>query len=396
MSDILCPNDEAEAADAIRDAASRRMTLRIEGGGTRAGLGRPVDAARVLSSSRLSGVTLQEPSELVISARAGTPLSDLEDALATTGQMLPFEPVDLCGLYGTSGRSTVGGVVAGNWSGPRRISAGATRDHVIGVRFVNGRGEMVKSGGRVMKNVTGLDLSKLMCGAHGTLGFLTEITFKVLPRPETEATLVLRGLDDHRAIPALAKALGSPFEVTGAAHLPAGIDGAEARTLIRIENFAASVDYRFARLAALLQSDGPSERLDAATSSALWRRVRDVTLLSEPREAAIWKLSVAPTRGPSAAHLIGNHVAGRCYYDWGGGLIWLATSAAGDAGAAAIRQALTVTGGHATLVRAPDYVRARVDVFQPLSAPLMTITTGLKASFDPAALLNPGRMYAGC
>jgi glycolate oxidase FAD binding subunit len=396
VTEIIAPASEAEAGEAIRCAGTKGTTFRIEGGGTRAGLGRPVAAVTLLSSKGLDGLTLQEPAELMVSAKAGTPVAVLERCLAETGQMLPFEPVDLRKLFGTAGEPTVGGLVAGNWSGPRRISAGALRDHVIGVRFVNGRGEIVKSGGRVMKNVTGLDLSKLMCGAHGTLGFLTEVTFKVLPRPETAATLVLRGLDDHRAIPALSAALGSPFEVTGAAHLPAGVGGSEARTLMRLENFAVSVNYRFDQLARLLAPYGPSERLDGQDSAALWRQVCDVEFLAEPRSEAIWRLSVAPTRGPSLAHLIGNHIAGRCFYDWGGGLIWLATPATGDAGAAAIRTALAVTGGHATLIRAPEAVRARVEVFQPLTESLKPITAGLKASFDPAALLNPGRMYAGC
>jgi glycolate oxidase FAD binding subunit len=396
VTTIVAPTREIEAGEAIRDASAKGMSFRIEGGGTRAGFGRPVSAATILSSKGLIGITLQEPAELMVSARAGTPVSVVERQLAETGQMLPFEPVDLRNLFGTTGEPTIGGLVAGNWSGPRRISAGALRDHVIGVRFVNGRGEIIKSGGRVMKNVTGLDLSKLMCGAHGTLGFLTEVTFKVLPRPETEATLLLRGLDDHRAIPALSAGLGSPFEVTGAAHIPAGVAGAEARTLMRLENFAVSVDYRFDQLAKLLAPYGRPERLDGPESATLWRGVRDAEFLVEPRAEAIWRLSVAPTRGPSAAHLIGNALPGRCFYDWGGGLIWLATPATGDAGAAAIRKALEVTGGHATLIRAPEALRAEVEVFQPLTRPLMTVTAGLKTSFDPVSLLNPGRMYAGC
>lgn len=396
MTPVLTPADEAEAAGMVAEAAAAGRCVRIEGGGTRAGLGRPVLADCVLSTAGLAGIVLHEPAELILGARAGTPVAGVEAALAAKGQMLPFEPVDLRTLYGTTGEPTVGGLVAGNWSGPRRIAAGAARDHVIGTRFVNGRGEAIKSGGRVMKNVTGLDLAKLMCGAHGTLGLLTEVTFKLLPRPERAATLVFGGLDDHRAVQALSAALGSPFEVSGAAHLPAGVGGADARTLLRLEGFSTALDDRLGRLAALLAAYGQPALLAAEVSRDLWRAVRDATLLAEPRTDAVWRVSVAPTRGPSLAGLIGRSLAGRCYYDWGGGLLWLATAAEGDAGAAAIRAALAVTGGHATLVRAPDAVRARIPVFQPLAAPLVTLTQRLKHSFDPRAILNPGRMYAGC
>ncbi len=391
---VLEPADEAEASAAIRDARGRGARLLIRGGGTRAGLGRPVRADAVLSTVRLDGITLYEPAELVIAARAGTPLAAIEARLAERGQRLPFEPVDLRPLYGTAGEPTLGGVVAGNWSGPRRIAAGAARDHVLGVRFVNGRGEAVKSGGRVMKNVTGLDLAKLMCGAHGTLGLMTEITLKVLPTPDVSATLVLTGLDDGRAAQALAAALGSPFEVTGAAHRPAGVGGTHARTLIRLEGFAASVDYRFGELARLLAGYGAAERIDGEESALAWRQVRDALPLVEPAGHAVWRLSVAPTRGPSAAALIGQTLPGRCFYDWGCGLVWLATPAEGDAGARAIRAALAVTGGHATLIRAPEAIRAAVDVFQPEAPAVAALSAGIRASFDPDAMLNPGRMVA--
>ena len=390
----LVPKNEAEAADAIREAAAAGRSLRIAGGGTRAGYGRPVEADSVLSTAGLTGLLLHEPAELIVSARAGTPLSVLEGALADGGQMLPFEPVDLRRLYGTTGEPTVGGLVAGNWSGPRRIVAGAARDHVVGVRFINGFGEPIKSGGRVMKNVTGLDLAKLMCGAHGTLGLVTEVTFKVLPIPRRSVTLAFAGLDDHRAVQALSAALGSPFGVSGAAHLPAGVGGSDGRTLLRLEGFSLSVDHRVAELTRLLAGFGDPAALEGDKPARLWADIRDGAPLAEPRADAVWRLSVAPTKGPSLAGLIGRARAGRCYYDWGGGLLWLSTAADGDAGAQAIRDALAVTCGHATLIRAPDAVRAAVDVLQPLAAPLATITAGLKRSFDPAGILNPGRMYA--
>ncbi|WP_305078544.1 glycolate oxidase subunit GlcE [Methylobacterium sp.] len=386
------PRSEAEAATLIGEAATRRERLRLVGGGTRAGIGRPAQDEATLSAAGLTGITLYEPAELVIAARAGTPLAEVEARLAEGGQMLPFEPMDHRPLLGSTGEPTIGAVAAGNVSGPRRIAGGAARDSLIGVRFVNGRGEAVKSGGRVMKNVTGLDLVMLMAGSWGTLGFLTEVTFKVLPVPERTATLVLAGLDDARAVEAMSVALGSPFEITGAAHLPEGIDGA-ARTLLRIEGFSASVDYRLGQLTRLMRGFTPPATREGEEAAAQWRAVRDVLPFAGGDEA-VWRLSTAPGRGPAVAAAIAAARPSRWFYDWGGGLIWLATPATGDAGAEVVRAALA-EGGHATLVRAPDAVRAAVPVFEPLSEPLMRITAGLKAAHDPAGLFNPGRMYAG-
>ncbi|MDP4021934.1 glycolate oxidase subunit GlcE [Methylobacterium sp. NEAU 140] len=389
------PGTEAEAADTVRAAAARGERLRLVGGGTNAGLGRPAQDEATLSARNLTGITLYEPAEMVVGARAGTPLAEVEALLAARNQMLPFEPVDYRGVMGTAGEPTIGAVAAINNAGPRRITAGAARDSLIGVRFVNGRGEAIKSGGRVMKNVTGLDLVKLMAGAHGTLGLLTEVTFKVLPASERVATLVFPGLDDARAIAALSAALGSPFELIGAAHLPAGIGGAEARTLMRLEGFSDSVDYRIGALRRLLKRYGAPEIRDGADGAALWRAVRDAAPLAEPRDAALWRISTAPTRGAALTASLAGRLDARWFYDWGGGLIWLSTPAAGDAGAEAVRAAVRAEGGHATLVRAPDAVRAAVPVFEPLSEPLMRITAGIKAAHDPGGVLNPGRMYAG-
>ncbi|AWN54203.1 FAD-binding protein [Methylobacterium sp. 17Sr1-1] len=389
---IYQPGSEAEAATLIGEAAARRERLRLVGGGTRAGIGRPAQDEATLSAAGLTGITLHEPAELVIAALAGTPLAEVEARLAEGGQMLPFEPMDHRALLGTSGAPTIGAVAAGNISGPRRIAGGAARDSLIGVRFINGRGEAVKSGGRVMKNVTGLDLVKLMAGSWGTLGFLTEVTFKVLPVPERTATLVLAGLDDARAVEAMSLCLGSPFEITGAAHLPEGIDG-PARTLLRIEGFSASVDYRLGELTRLLRRVGKPDAIEGEPASALWRAVRDVLPFAGGDEA-VWRLSTAPNRGPAVAAAVAAARPARWFYDWGGGLVWLATPATGDAGARDVRAALG-GAGHATLVRAPDAVRAAVPVFEPLSEPLMRITAGLKAAHDPAGLFNPGRMYAG-
>ncbi|CAO4183641.1 glycolate oxidase subunit GlcE [Methylorubrum extorquens] len=390
------PASEQEAAAIVAQAAGRSEPLRLVGGGTKAALGRPPQDEATLAATGLTGITLYEPAEMVVAARAGTPLAEVEALLAGRGQMLPFEPMDHRPVLGSTGEPTFGAVAAANNSGPRRINAGAARDSLIGVRFVNGRGQPIKSGGRVMKNVTGLDLVKLMAGSWGTLGLLTEVTFKVLPVQEQVATLVLPGLSDAAAVEALATALGSPFELTGAAHWPAGIGGSEPRTLMRVEGFAKSVDYRLGELRRLLRRYGAAQVVEGAESAALWRAVRDATPLAEPREAAIWRISTAPTRGPAVTAAIAAERAARWFYDWGGGLIWLATDASDDAGAAVIRAAVKAAGsGHATLVRAPETLRAAVPVFEPLPEPLMRITAGIKAAHDPAGIFNPGRMYAG-
>jgi len=390
------PASEAEVVEAVIAAKASRRPFVIRGGGTRSALGRPSDAQDVLSTEKLRGITLYEPAELVIAARTGTPLAEIENQLAGNHQRLPFEPMDHRQLLGSSGEPTIGAVAACNVSGPRRIQCGAARDFLIGLKLVNGRGESIKGGGRVTKNVTGLDMVKLNGGAHGTLGVLTEVTFKVLPSPEDSGTLVLSGLDDTRAIAALSASLTSPFQPTGAAHLPAGLADARALTLIRIEGVAASVAYRIDALRTLLMQYGSGERFDHERTAKLWRDIRDCAFLAAPRDAAIWRISVAPAEGAKVAEAL-KSVCGdlRYFYDWGGGLLWLSVDASGDAGAAAIRQVVARFGGHATLERASAETRAKSPVFQPLAEPLMKITAGIKASFDPDRLINPGLMYAG-
>ncbi|MFZ0208632.1 MAG: FAD-binding protein [Roseiarcus sp.] len=389
--DALAPADEAEAAEIVRGRG--RGALDIVGGGSRAGLGRPPEGALRLSTARLQGIVFHEPAEMVLRARAGTTLAAIEASLAAHNQILPFEPMDPRTLYGTAGEPTVGGLVATALSGPRRISAGAVRDSLIGLRLVNGRAEVVFSGGRVMKNVTGLDLVKINCGAHGTLGLILEATFKLLPRPEAEATIVIRRLDDAAATAAMTAALGSPFAVSGAATIHAGMGREFSRTLIRIEGFQDSVDYRTEKLIALLADFGAKHALTGEESQRIWRAVRDVEFLAEPRERAIWRVSLKPSAGAGFLARLGA-VARDSLLDWGGGLVWVSTDPT-EAAALAVRACLAGLGGHATLMRGPDPLRARVDVFERLSPVLARLTRGVKASFDPEGIFNAGRMYAG-
>jgi glycolate oxidase FAD binding subunit len=306
--------------------------------------------------------------------------------------MLPFEPMDPRVLLGTTGEPTVGGLVASALAGPRRLSAGGVRDNTLGLQFVNGRGELLSAGGRVMKNVTGLDLVKLHCGALGTLGLITEATFKLLPAPRAEATVVVRRLDDAQAVEAMARALGSPFGVSGAAAIHEGMGRDFARTLLRVEGFEESVAYRAERLLALLAQFGAKHTLTGEDSKRLWRSIRDVEFLAEPRERAVWRASLKPSDAPAALAALGR-LAAASLMDHGGGLLWFSTDPT-PAAAEAVRAALWRFAGHAELIRADEALRAQADIFAAPAPALAKLTRGVKASLDPKGLFNPGRMYA--
>lgn len=377
----IYPASEQELSDAIK-ASSKAFW--IEGGGSRSGLGHPVQGD-VLGLGGISGISLYEPGALTLVAAAGTPLDAVDAALRAEGQRLPFEPLRLGALYGSNAGSTIGGVVATGAAGPRRIQVGGCRDSLIGVRFVNGAGEIIKNGGRVMKNVTGYDLVKLMAGSHGTLGVLTEVAFKVLPVAEMVGTLVLHGLDDGAAVAAMSAALGAPYDVSGAAHLPG-----EGRTVLRLEGFEGSVAYRLEKLRAVLAPFGEAEVLtDQDGVAALWADIRDVAPLVDA-PGAVWRISVKPSDGPRARAALGADSS--AFFDWGGGLLWIAVPESRDVRAALKGISGQAIPGHATLVRGSDAAKAKFGVFEPEAAPLAKISAGLRAKFDPKGILNPGRM----
>jgi glycolate oxidase FAD binding subunit len=405
MSAVLKPANAAEVAEAVAQAVADETPLEIVGQGTKRGLGRPVQAARQLDLSGLSGITLYEPNELVLTCLAGTPLAEIERALAEKSQQLAFEPPDLAPLYGdAAGAGTIGGVLGGNLSGPRRLQAGAARDHFLGFAAVSGRGEAFRAGGRVVKNVTGYDLCKLMAGSYGTLAVLTEVTLKVLPAPEKTRTVLLHGLDDAAAIRAMTQALASPHEISGAAHLPAAVAARSsvsyvakvgaAVTALRVEGPGPSVEHRCAALRQDLAAFGASEELHSLNTRSLWREIRDVAPLLPDAARVLWRLSVAPASGAAVVREIGTRSADY-FHDWGGGLIWLAQPSSVDAGEGSIRTAVARHGGgHATLMRAPDATRLAVPVFEPQAAPLAALSARVKEAFDPRRILNPGRMSA--
>ncbi|MCX7296082.1 MAG: glycolate oxidase subunit GlcE [Hyphomicrobiales bacterium] len=401
MTDILKPRDAKEVEDAVKWALGNDKALELIGQGTKRVLGRPSQTDITLDLSGLSGVTLYEPAELVLSAKAGTPLAEIEALLDKNNQQLDFEPMDYGPLLGNeAGQGTIGGAIATNLSGPRRLKAGAARDHFLGVTAVTGRGETIKSGGRVVKNVTGYDMCKVLAGSWGTLAAMTDITIKVLPKPETEATVVFEGLDDERACAAMAAAIGSSCDVSAAAHLPDhvasyfdGLPSPEAATVLRLEGVAPSVAHRKESLAALMKPFGPVALLSEAHSKALWRSVRQVRPFAVSQERPLWRISTAPGKGFEVAAAI--TPAAQMFYDWGGGLIWVAMPFADEPDAGSIRRAVAALGGHATLVRAPAAIRASVAVFEPQGAGLAALSKRVKDGFDPKGVLNPGRMWAG-
>jgi glycolate oxidase FAD binding subunit len=404
MTDALKARDAKDVEDAVRWALAEGKTLELAGRGSKRALGRPSQSDLTLDLSGLAGVTLYEPEELVLSAKAGTPLAEIEALVESKGQQLAFEPMDYGPILGgPAGAGSLGGALAANLSGPRRIKAGAARDHFLGFSAVSGRAETFKSGGRVVKNVTGYDLCKVLAGSFGTLAAMTEVTIKVLPRPETEAAVLVLGLDDARANAAMSAAMASSCDVSAAAHLPrnavmhfAGLYVNEAATAFRLEGFAPSVKHRRDALSALLRPFGTVETIDEAQSRKLWQSVRDAAPFwhnGSVGDWPLWRVSTTPARGAEFSAKL--PPGAQFFYDWAGGLIWIALPPSHSAGSASIRRAAAATGGHATLVRASVATRAAVDVFEPQQGALAGVTKRVKESFDPKGVLNPGRMWAG-
>ena len=394
---IFAPQSEVEAAGIIGDAASKRLQIEILGAGTKRSIGKPIAADIGLSASGMAGIVAYTPSEMVISAKAGTPLEDIKSALAGNNQELAFDPLDYRGLLGSKGIPTIGAVAAANLSGPRRFVVGAARDALLGVRFINGQGEIIKNGGRVMKNVTGLDLVKLMAGSWGTLGFLTEVTFKVLPVAQTETSLVLLGLDDAAGIATLAAALATHCEVTGAAHIPEIVNAhllsgqlkSEGTTVLRLQGTAQSVPARLAFLQAHFKNTATLV-LGTEESRLLWQQIRDVRPFCGDNRP-VWRVSMAPSRGHEMVDVLRRHAGLAAFYDWQGGLIWLRMEA--EAGADLLRKTIAALGGgHATLICADEMTRRNTPVFEPQKPAVAALTARVKAAFDPANIFNPGKM----
>ena len=401
------PQNAAQVADVVAWAVSEEKPLEVAGRGTKRGIGRAAQYGATLDLSGMTGITLYEPEELVLSARVGTPLAEIQAELAARNQELAFEPPNFSRLLGGDGDAgTIGGAMACNFAGPRRIKAGAARDHFLGVNAVSGRGEMFKSGGRVVKNVTGYDLCKMLAGSWGTLAVMTDITVKVLPAAETETTLLVSGVAANRAVEAMSLAMQSACDVSGACYLPAGASSASASTVtavsgagqgvcaLRLEGIAPSVDYRAGQLTEIVKGFGDISELEADVSRKFWREVRDVDVFAGDTDNLIWRLSVAPSDGAGILENIVGETGANGFLDWAGGLVWLEVPASPDGAEQVIRAAVGAIGGHATLIRAPRALRTMIEVFHPQDAGVEQLSQRLRKGFDPEGILNPGRMRA--
>jgi glycolate oxidase FAD binding subunit len=380
---ILRPTTAQELCDAVADAAASGRRLEIRGGGSKAAIGAPREID-LLDMRGFAGIVDYDPAELVLTAGAGTLLAEIEALVEGEGQMLAFEPFDHGPLLGaTAGAATIGGVVAAGVAGSRRVTAGSARDHLLGLQAVSGRGEAFVAGAKVVKNVTGYDLPKLMAGSWGRIAAMTEVTLKVLPRPRVSTTLIADGLSDRAALAAMSQALGSHAEVSAAAHLPAAANGGTAATLLRVAGFAPSVEARCAMLPELLSGHCLLRRAAPDEADRLWTAVRDASPLDEP---VLWRVHIQPSHACGLTEALAP-LGVRWLYDWAGGLVWLA----GEAPADAVRAAAAAAGGQAMLVRAPRELRAQVPAQHPRAAGVMALERRVRRAFDPAGVFEGGR-----
>jgi glycolate oxidase FAD binding subunit len=410
LVDTLKVRNAADVEQVVRAALASEQPLEIVGHGSKRLIGQPMATNALLDLSDLNAVTSYEPNELIITAQAGAPLADVKSLIDSKNQQFAFEPMDTALLLGTPSLGTIGGMIGAGLAGPRRIKAGGARDHLLGAHAVSGFGDSFKAGGRVVKNVTGYDLCKLLAGSWGTLAVMTEVTLKVMPRPESERTLVLRGLDAIAANRAMTAALGSPFDVSGAAHVPnsafrAAAGGLgdlgyqrEAVTLLRLEGITASAAHRATALGKALAAFGTAEILEDAASIAVWSSIRDVQPFAAGGALGawpVWRIVCPPAGGGALGERLARDTGGDVIYDWGGGLIWAALPPKPDAQAALLRQRVDAVGGHATLLRASEEVRRNVDVFHPQPSGLAGLSERVRHSFDPKSILNRGRLLRG-
>lgn len=381
MPDSLRPTTVEELRDLIAGAAREGSKLRLRGGGSKDPIGAPTPDVAVLDMSGFAGIVEYDPPELVLTARAGTRLADILYTVAREGQMLAFDPWDHGPMFGTApGAATIGGIVASGVAGPQRLSRGAARDHVLGFEGVSGAGDIFKAGSKVVKNVTGFDLPKLITGSWGRLVALTHVTLKVVPMPQVRATMLLPGLDPAAAVAAMAAAVGSPAGVSAAAHLP-DREGVPA-TLFRLDGFRESVAARKKILADVLADAGRVQAIDEATGESLWNEIRTAAPL--PTDRPLWRIVVAPRKAPLVVEALGE---ANWLFDWAGGLVW----AASTADARVLRDAAEAAGGHAALIRADSRLRARVSALHPPPRGVAALETSIRRVFDPRQVFDCGR-----
>lgn len=398
--------DAEDLKEAVASATESSTRFDVQGHGSRKDLGRPTDADQVLSLAPMAGITTYEPDELVLMAKAATPLKDIVQTLDKAGQMLAFDP-PLGALNHDHAQGTIGGVMATNLSGPRRLVAGAARDYLLGFHAISGRGEAFQSGSRVMKNVTGYDLSKLMAGSYGTLAVMHDLTIKTMPKPEDAKCLLIMAKSIADAGEAVRQAFASSYEPSAAAIIPpsAAVFSSHkalketpqncAAAVIRVEGFSVSTQDRMIALSDLLKSYGDQVKLDKDDADIIHAELRERSILPEQTNRVIWKISCPPASGATILNDLIKRPNCRAFADWAGGLIWVSHPAGADSGAKALRDMVAPHGGHVSLIDAPLSIRSNLDVFHPQPKPLYELSKRVKASFDPLKLLNPGRMYDG-
>lgn len=406
MADIYMPRNEAELADLVHSAKAGGHALEVCGFRSKREAGRPLTPAAVVSTAKMFGITHFDPAERTISARAGTPLHEVESELARQNLELAFEPADFGRIYGPDSlAATLGAVAAMNISGPRRILRGSARDHIIGIRAVNGEGTVIQSGGHVAKNGAGVDLSKGLCGSWGTLAIMSELTFKVQPRAEESRTLALLGLPDEAAVGVMSEAVGTPYEVSGTIHLqsdlvkrlsdPDTAAAGAALTAIRLEGSRQSVAYRAERLRRELSPFGEIYDVGKRASSNFWRDIRACSFLSSDFDKPLWRITVAPSKAARIVRALAAFFPVSAAYEWAGGLVWLETPPSSEASVTELRRVLAEFEADSMLMRGPRPVRSSIEVFHPLPLAKMKLVQAIKKAFDPACVLSPGRMYAG-
>ncbi|WP_340316427.1 FAD-binding protein [Rhizorhabdus argentea] len=380
---MLRPTTIDELAGLFSEAAAGGRKVELRGGGSKSSLGAARDAD-VIDMRSFSGIVDYDPPELVLTVGAGTPLAEVERLVESENQMLAFDPFDHGPLLGgPSGQATIGGVIAAGVGGSGRLTGGGARDHLLGFTAVSGRGERFVGGGKVVKNVTGYDLPKLVAGSWGRLAALTEITLKVLPRPPVVVTMAIAGLDHRAAQGAMACAMGSSAEIGAAAHLPVG-PGVTALTLFRVQGFAPSVEARCTALPDVLRDHGRLFALPEEEAAVCWTAIREVRPLRDA--PLLWKINVPPSSGPALV----DHFAplgANWLFDWAGGLVWLGFD--GDPGL--VRQVAEAAGGHAMLIRAPDAMRNALPLQHPRTPGVAALEARVRRAFDPAGIFETGR-----
>ena len=412
-SDVIeYPKDESKVSTLVKQFYKSNTPVEIIGSGSKRKIGKPINCAKTINFSQLSGIVEYFPEELYIKVKAGTSIKIIEEKLKKNKQQLAFEPIDFGYLFdGKSNYGTAAGHVACNFSGPRRFKVGSVRDHVLGFRGVNGRGEVIKSGGTVVKNVTGYDLSKLMCGSYGTLLALTEITFKVLPTMDESSTLAIHNAKLEKAMNYLNDAINSSTDISGATHLPTEPKCKSCRmnieetfklndlknegsiTAIRLEGSKKSVNERIKNLQDELKIiDNNISILESYQSQLFWNKVKNLEFFSSTKNNIV-RVVLPPSQTVKFLYQLSS-LKFKYFLDWGGSLIWMEVCDLSEEMFDSIRKKAVKAGGYMTMIKFSDFLPYVEEVFT-INRNKFNISQNIKKSFDPKRILNPGKMYTG-